>query len=49
LINLDNVCPQMRFVRKFWEQYANAIVRGKGIIFELEVIKPGAGRQGDGG
>lgn len=49
LINLDNVCPQMRFVRKFWEQYANAIVRGKEIIFELEVVKTGAGRQGDGG
>jgi len=41
LINLDNVCPQARFVRKFWEQYVNAIVRGKEIIFELEVVKPG--------
>lgn len=38
-INLDNRFPQMRFLRKFWEQYLNAIVRGKEIQFELEVIK----------
>src|SRR5215813_6256064 len=36
LINLDNFYPRMRFLRKFWEQYINAIVRGKEIIFELE-------------
>ena len=49
LINLDNLYPRMRFLRKFWEQYANAIVRGKEIIFELEVVKQRAGRQGAGG
>jgi SAM-dependent methyltransferase len=49
LINLDNSYPRMRFLRKFWEQYANAIVRGKEIIFELEVVKPRADRQGEDG
>jgi SAM-dependent methyltransferase len=49
LINIDNFYPWMRFLRKFWEQYINAIVRGKEIIFELEVVKPGSGRQGAGG
>src|SRR5262245_48130770 len=39
LINLDNRYPRMRFLRKFWEQYLNAIVRGKEIQFELEVVK----------
>jgi SAM-dependent methyltransferase len=39
LINLDNSFPSLRFFRKFWEQYVNAIVRGKEIIFELEVVK----------
>ena len=39
LINLDNRYPRMRFLRKFWEQYLNAMVRGKGIRFELEVVK----------
>jgi SAM-dependent methyltransferase len=39
LINLDRRLPQMRFLRKFWEQYLNAIARGKEIHFELEVIK----------
>jgi SAM-dependent methyltransferase len=38
-VNLDNRYPKMRFLRKFWEQYLNAIVRGKEIYFELEVIK----------
>jgi len=33
----------MRFVRKFWEQYLNAIVRGKEIHFELEVVKQDRG------
>lgn len=49
LINFDNVCPQMRFLRKFWEQYVNAIVRGKEIIFELEVIKKRSGLEGPAG
>lgn len=39
LINLDNNHPRMRFIRKFWEQYLNAFMRGKEIYFELEVIK----------
>jgi SAM-dependent methyltransferase len=39
LINLDNRYPWVRFVRKFWEQYLNAIVRGKEIHVELEVVK----------
>jgi SAM-dependent methyltransferase len=39
LVNLDNCYPRMRFLRKFWEQYLNAIVRGKEISFELEVVK----------
>jgi SAM-dependent methyltransferase len=38
-VNLDNRYPKLRFFRKFWEQYLNAIVRGKEIYFELEVIK----------
>jgi SAM-dependent methyltransferase len=38
-INLDNRYPRLRFFRKFWEQYLNAILRGKEIYFELEVIK----------
>lgn len=41
LINLDNRFPKMRFIRKFWEQYLNAIARGKELYFELEVIKEG--------
>jgi len=44
LINLDNSYPSLRFLRKFWEQYINAIVRGKEIIFELEVVKSGNNR-----
>jgi SAM-dependent methyltransferase len=48
LINLDNSYPKMRFLRKFWEQYANAIVRGKEIFFELEVVKPAPNPQGAG-
>jgi SAM-dependent methyltransferase len=39
LINLDNRWPSLRFIRKFWEQYLNAMVRGKEIHFELEVVK----------
>jgi len=38
-INLDHRFPVTRFLRKFWEQYLNAIVRGKEIHFTLEVIK----------
>jgi SAM-dependent methyltransferase len=39
LINLDQRFPSLRFIRKFWEQYLNAIARGKEIHFELEVVK----------
>jgi SAM-dependent methyltransferase len=39
LINLDNRHPRLRFIRKFWEQYLNAFMRGKEIYFELEVVK----------
>src|SRR5215470_9382349 len=42
-INLDQRSPSMRFLRKFWEQYLNAIVRGKEIYFELEVVKAADG------
>ena len=41
LINLDQRYRSLRFLRKFWEQYLNAIMRGKEIQFELEVLKPG--------
>ena len=40
-INLDHCFPRLRFFRQIWEHYLNAIVRGKEIYFELEVIKPG--------
>jgi SAM-dependent methyltransferase len=43
LVNLDNRYPRMRFLRKFWEQYLNAIVRGKEIQYELEVVKAADG------
>lgn len=39
LINADRRYPALRFIRKFWEQYLNAIVRAKEIHFELEVLK----------
>ena len=39
LINLDHRFPSARFIRKFWEQYLNAIVRGKELHIELEVVK----------
>jgi SAM-dependent methyltransferase len=41
LINLDHRFPRLRFIRKFWEQYLNALLRGKEIHFELEVVKTG--------
>lgn len=40
LINLDNRHPRLRFFRKFWEQYLNAVCRGKEVYYELEVVKP---------
>jgi SAM-dependent methyltransferase len=38
-INLDHRFPRLRFFRKIWEHYLNAIARGKEIHFELEVVK----------
>jgi SAM-dependent methyltransferase len=43
LINLDHRFPRLRFIRKFWEQYLNAVLRGKEIHFELEVVKAATG------
>jgi SAM-dependent methyltransferase len=39
LINADHRFPALRFLRKFWEQYLNSVVRGKEIHFALEVLK----------
>jgi SAM-dependent methyltransferase len=39
LVNLDQRWPGFRFTRKFWEFYLSAIVRGKELEFEFEVIK----------
>jgi SAM-dependent methyltransferase len=39
LVNLNNNYPQLRFLRRFWEAYLCFIIRGKTILFELEVIK----------
>ncbi len=39
LLNLDQHMAPLRFMRQFWEHYLNAIVRGKEIHFELEVVK----------
>ncbi|MCS7081037.1 MAG: methyltransferase domain-containing protein [Chloracidobacterium sp.] len=39
LVNLDRRHPRWRFLRRFWEQYLNAVMRGKEIYFELEVVK----------
>jgi len=39
LVNADERRPSMRFMRRFWEQYLNAFVRGKELIFEFEVVK----------
>jgi SAM-dependent methyltransferase len=38
-INLDYRFPRLRFIRRFWEQYLNAVMRGKELYFELEVLK----------
>src|ERR1044072_4320589 len=46
LINLDHRFPRLRFIRKFWEQYLNAVMRGKEIYFELEVVKTGVAGHG---
>ncbi|MFQ3581551.1 MAG: methyltransferase domain-containing protein [Chloracidobacterium sp.] len=42
LVNLDRRHAGWRFLRRFWEQYGNAIARGKEIYFELEVVKTAA-------
>lgn len=45
LVNLDNRSPRMRFIRRFWEHYLNAFVRGKELQFEFEVIKNAEARK----
>jgi ubiquinone/menaquinone biosynthesis C-methylase UbiE len=39
LVNSDEKFKSMRFFRRFWEHYLNAVVRGKELKFEFEVIK----------
>ncbi|HSR69025.1 MAG TPA: methyltransferase domain-containing protein [Acidobacteriota bacterium] len=39
LINLDNLFPAVRFVRRFWEQHLCFLLRGKQMTFVLEVLK----------
>ncbi len=39
LINLDQRWPGLRFLRRFWEHYLSAVIRGKEIYYEFEVIK----------
>jgi SAM-dependent methyltransferase len=39
LVNLDQRHPKLRFIRRFWEHYLNALMRGKELYFELEVVK----------
>jgi SAM-dependent methyltransferase len=39
LVNADEKRPSLRFMRRFWEQYLNAFVRGKELSFEFEVVK----------
>jgi SAM-dependent methyltransferase len=45
VVNLDQRSQKYAFCRKIWERYLNAVVRGKEIYFELEVVK-GAGTKG---
>ncbi|MEW6362528.1 MAG: class I SAM-dependent methyltransferase [Pyrinomonadaceae bacterium] len=47
LVNLDNSLPFFRFLRKFWEHYLSAIVRGKELSFDFEVIKSGEPKSGE--
>jgi len=42
VVNLDQRWHAFRFMRKFWEFYLSAILRGKELRFVLEVIKPGS-------
>jgi len=39
VVNLDQKAPNLRFLRKFWEQYLSYIIRGKELRFEFEVVK----------
>jgi predicted SAM-dependent methyltransferase len=39
LINLENLNPNYRFLRKFWEQYLCYLFRGKVMTFRLRSIK----------
>lgn len=42
VVNMDQRWPKLRFFRKFWEHYLSAVVRGKELHFEFEVLKPPA-------
>ncbi len=39
LVNTDQRNYNLRFLRKFWEQYLSYIFRGKELQFEFEVVK----------
>lgn len=39
LVNLDQQAPSLRWTRKMWEYYGSAIMRGKELQFEFEVVK----------
>jgi len=38
-VNLDHRLPQIRFIRKIWEQHLCFVLRGKQITFVLEALK----------
>jgi len=39
VVNLDQRWPALRFTRKFWEFYLSAVLRGKELQYEFEVVK----------
>jgi ubiquinone/menaquinone biosynthesis C-methylase UbiE len=45
LVNSDEKFPGLRFFRRFWEHYLNAVIRGKELQFEFEVVKSNNGQQ----
>ena len=42
LLGFEFAVNRSRAFRKFWEHYLCYVIRGKAIVFELEVKKPGA-------
>ena len=44
-VNLDQRFRGMRFFRQFWEHYLSAIMRGKELAFEFEVVKNDGNQQ----